>query len=96
MREMSHRNGMLLRLSTLAILLAVAATGAAAQCTFTPNCDYARGSRAASPAASSAECCTLCTNRAGCAAGVWDGAKCWFKTSAEVEGGCHSRGRVSH
>lgn len=39
------------------------------------------------PATTQAECCTLCSNRPGCAAGVFDGTSCWFKTAAAVKGG---------
>lgn len=63
-------------------------------CTFTPSCDYSRGSRDSAAAASKDACCTLCTNRGGCAAGVWDGAKCWFKTAEQVKGGCHKSPRA--
>ena len=62
-------------------------------CTFKPHCDYSKGSRDNAPAATQAACCALCTARAGCAAGVFDGKKCWFKTGDEVEGGCHPSSR---
>jgi hypothetical protein len=75
-------------------LTAALAASAAAQCTFHAQCDYARGSRDSSPAASRDVCCTLCTNRPGCAAGVWDGKSCWFKTVAEVKGGCKTSARA--
>ena len=79
-------------------LLAVAATitssvSASADCTFT-QCDYGKGSRQSEPAATQADCCALCTNRAGCAAGVYDGAVCWFKTANEVAAGCTKSSRV--
>lgn len=65
-----------------------------ADCTFTPQCDYGRGSRDSEPAATQADCCALCTNRPGCAAGVYDGTACWFKTASEVAGGCKKSARV--
>ena len=74
------------------VLLAIGAIGASASpvdtCTFTPQCDYSRGSRESAPATTQEQCCTLCQNRGGCAAGVFDGAKCWFKTAGQVKGGC--------
>lgn len=79
-------------------LLAVAATitssvSVSADCTFT-QCDYGKGSRQSEPAATQADCCALCTNRAGCAAGVYDGAVCWFKTAHEVAAGCAKSSKV--
>eukprot|EP01043_Picozoa_sp_COSAG02_P066835 COSAG02_NODE_10531_length_1920_cov_3.319055_1_plen_227_part_10 len=79
-----------MRISMIALLT----TSAAAQCTFTPNCDYGKGSRDASPASSRDECCTLCSNRPGCGAGVWDGTKCWFKTAQQVKSGCQKSARA--
>ena len=37
------------------------------------------GDRAMAPAASKEACCATCAARPGCAAGVFDGANCWFK-----------------
>ena len=73
------------RLSMLAL---TACSSAAAQCTFTPNCDYGKGSREHGNATSRDVCCALCTNRPGCASGVWDGNRCWFKTAEVVKHGC--------
>ena len=68
----------------------LADAGAGATCTFVPNCDYGKGSRDSAPATTKEECCTACAQNAksGCVAGVFDGAKCWFKTAADVSGGC--------
>ena len=69
------------------LLMATAACGmAVAQdaCTFQPNCDYGKGSRASSLASTQEQCCSLCADRPGCAAGVWDGTNCWFKTENQV------------
>merc|ERR1719162_1123778 len=76
--------------SSLGLFLAASAfvATATADCTFKPNCDYGKGDRAMEPAATQADCCALCTNRQGCAAGVYDGANCWFKTVKEVAAGC--------
>jgi len=65
-----------------------------AECDFKPNCDYGHGSRDSGPATTQEECCSLCANRGSCAAGVWDGANCWFKTAADVSGGCQKSDRV--
>ena len=85
------------RLLSALLLAAATATGAGAQCTFTANCNYgspAHRSREHGNATTQAMCCTLCTNRPGCAAGVWDGAKCWYKTAAAVKGGCGHKAGV--
>jgi hypothetical protein len=56
--------------------------GSTAACTFKPDCDYAKGgSHDAAKAATKEQCCALCAARSGCAAGVFDGTSCWFKTS---------------
>ena len=81
-----------LRLSMLA--LAASAAAAAQDCTFTAQCDYGKGSRASAPAATQEACCTLCQNRGGCAAGVFDGTTCWFKTAGDIKGGCQKSARV--
>ena len=79
----------------LAITAGASVTSALADsCTFTPECDYARGSRDSGPATTQEACCTLCQNRSGCAAGVFDGTKCWFKTAQDVKGGCKTSARV--
>ena len=80
-------------LSILA-LASASTTNAAAQCTFTPNCDYGKGSRQYGAATTRDECCTLCSNRPGCAAGVWDGNRCWYKTVAQVKHGCQHNAKV--
>ena len=80
-------------LSILA-LASASTTNAAGQCTFTPNCDYGKGSRQYGAATTRDECCTLCSNRPGCAAGVWDGNRCWYKTVAQVKGGCQHSAKV--
>lgn len=58
----------------------VTATGGA-NCTFKPDCDYAKGTHTSGKAATKEECCSLCEARSGCAAGVFDGISCWFKSS---------------
>jgi hypothetical protein len=75
-------------------VLALMGTSVTAQCTFTPNCDYGKGSREFGLAPSRDECCSQCTNRSGCAAGVWDGTRCWFKTSQQAKGGCQNSSRA--
>ena len=74
--------------AALPAALPAAALPAAPTCTFTPHCDYAKGSRDMAAAATEAACCSLCAARPGCAAGVFDGKSCWFKTAEEVKGGC--------
>lgn len=69
-------------------VVANSATALAGGCKFTPNCDYGKGDRAMAPAATQDDCCTLCTNRPGCAAGVFADGSCWFKTAKEVANGC--------
>ena len=54
----------------------------ATTCTFKPNCDYAKGSHESAKATTKEQCCSLCEARAGCAAGVFDGTSCWFKTAS--------------
>ena len=50
-------------------------------CTWLPDCDYAKGSGVGSAkAATKEQCCALCATRSGCAAGVFDGTTCWFKS----------------
>jgi hypothetical protein len=87
-------------LSACALAAALAAVApvppGGASCTFTPNCDYGRsaGSRSSTPAATKEACCAACADRPGCAAGVFEAqhglhhATCWFKTAAQVKGGC--------
>ncbi len=71
----------------LAVGMVEAGSEEAAGCTFQPHCDYGKGSRESAPATTQAACCTLCSDRPGCAAGVFDGKTCWFKTAAAVKGG---------
>lgn len=68
--------------------IAVAEVGTTAACNFTANCDYGKGSRDSAKATTKEQCCSLCQTRSGCAAGVFDGASCWFKTSQEIAHGC--------
>ena len=68
------------------VAAAMTNVGARADCTFKPNCDYGKGSHAAAAATTKEQCCSLCEARSGCAAGVFDGTNCWFKT-AKVRGG---------
>lgn len=81
-------------LLSIITLTSASTTNAAAQCTFTPNCDYGKGSRQYGAATTRDECCTLCSNRPGCAAGVWDGNRCWYKTANQVKSGCQHSARV--
>ena len=69
-------------------------SSAAGLCTFKAGCDYGHGSRTSGPATTQEQCCSLCSARSGCAAGVWDGTACWFKTARDVKGGCHKSSRV--
>ena len=62
--------------AALALVIVAAADDA---CTFTPNCDYGKGSREMAPATTQEECCAAAAARPGCAAGVFDGQHCWFK-----------------
>jgi hypothetical protein len=62
-----------LRATLLALGLGLAA--AADTCTFTPQCDYGKGSRSMAPATTKEACCSLCADRPGCAAGVFDGTQ---------------------
>ena len=78
----------------LSIAIVLAASSAAAQCKFTPNCDYGKGSREYGNATTKDDCCTLCTNRPGCASGVWDGRRCWFKAANVVKHGCQPAPKV--
>ena len=80
--------------TSLAIGLLAAVALADADCAFTPQCDYGHGSRASALAATQEACCAACTDRPGCAAGVFDGKSCWFKTAAQVKGGCTKRASV--
>ena len=66
----------MMRLGLALTLTAAAAAVAHSEpdtCTFTPHCDYGKGSRSMVAAATKEACCTACTNRPGCAAGVFDG-----------------------
>jgi hypothetical protein len=87
----------MLALLLSAMMLGLTAESAASgpsECTFIPNCDYGKGSRESGLAASRDACCTLCTNRPGCASGVWDGVKCWFKAAGVVKHGCQNSSRA--
>ena len=84
-------------LATLCCLLGAVSTLKASEakpCTFTPNCDFAHGSRDMAPAASKEECCSLCQARPDCAAGVLSGGDCWFKMAADISHGCQHSNRV--
>ena len=64
-------------------------------CTFTPDCDYSKGKGVGSATVETKDqCCSLCAARPGCAAGVFDGTTCWFKSSKDIAGGCHKDTRA--
>ena len=60
-----------------------------------PSPADAQGGRDSAPATTKEECCSACqaSAKTGCAAGVWDGKTCWFKTAKEVSGGCQHSSR---
>jgi len=58
------------------------------QCIFKPNCTMHIGTRAKGSASTKEECCTVCAAYEGCAAGIFDGSNCWFKTAVDVYEGC--------
>eukprot|EP01048_Picozoa_sp_COSAG05_P008695 COSAG05_NODE_676_length_7987_cov_3.066041_4_plen_822_part_00 len=77
-------------------LVNAASAEAGAACTFTPHCDYGKGSRDSAPATTKEECCAACEQNAksGCVAGVFDGSKCWFKKASDVAHGCTHSSRA--
>ena len=68
---------MLLRITAFS-LLALVVVVAADDCTFTPKCDYGKGSRAMPRLRPRMRACAAAAARPGCAAG-FDGKNCWFK-----------------
>ena len=57
-----------------------------------PGAD-AKGGRDSAAVTTKEACCTACEGHADCAAGVFDGKTCWFKTAKEVAGGCQHSSR---
>ena len=78
------------------LVVGAGVASAGGTCTFTPNCDYGKGSRENAPASSKEECCSACEAAAktGCVAGVWDGTHCWFKTAGDIAHGCTHSAKV--
>ena len=74
------------------VFVVVAVT--ADNCTYTPKCDYGKGSRDKGVATTQESCCIMCAERPGCASGVFDGQNCWYKTEAQVKAGCATSSRV--
>ena len=56
------------------------------ECQYLANTDYNKGEveHGSASASSPEDCCTLCTGRSGCAAGVYHNGKCWFKTASDL------------
>eukprot|EP00117_Sycon_ciliatum_P026411 scpid28634/ scgid21686/ Beta-mannosidase; Lysosomal beta A mannosidase; Mannanase len=57
-------------------------------CNFEENIDYnhalSSGSTSSQAATSKEECCSLCSEMAGCASGVFHSSKCYFKTAQDL------------
>lgn len=68
--------------------LSTAAQRDATTCVYKANCTLHKGTRPHGIAATKEECCALCKAFKGCAAGVFDGGSCWFKTAQDVYEGC--------
>lgn len=57
-------------------------------CVYKVNCTLHKGTKAHGTAATKEDCCALCKSVKGCAAGVFVGTDCYFKSAQDVYEGC--------